>query len=294
MVKFFDINAGHGDESSDKKSEDKTNETVDNKTAENADEKLADKGEAEALRPDFSVGVPTKSDADENKAETAKPDSADAQLTKDDDKDEDVMPKAPEIPRATPAMAPKEPSNHSPVSAIVSGSQHNKQKIVTAILSIILIVLLGLLVSQAVIYFTQTKKDASSVTPKADTTPKITSTKTDTDGAKTTTPEASKPVVVSTVLTKEKTTIKVLNGGGVAGAGAKAATLLKTAGFTISSTANAKAYTYATTEVLYKNADAKTVADEVVVALKGYTAEAKLDDTVPSSATEIVVIVGKK
>lgn len=294
MVKFFDINAGNDSASSDKKSDDKPAEATVDKTPQDTIDKTTNKTEAEPLRPDFSVGDPLV-DNDEKTAEEPVNTHDQKEPTKNnEDKDDDVMPKAPEIPRATAAMAPKEPVSHSPVSAIVSGNQHNKQKLVTAILSIILIVLLGLLVSQAVIYFTQTKKDSGTITPKADGAPKVTSTKTDTDNTKTTTPEVTKPVVVSTALTKDKTTIKVLNGGGVAGAGAKAASTLKTAGFTISSTANAKTYTYATTEVLYKNADAKTVAEEIVVALKGYTAEAKLDETVPSSATEIVVIVGKK
>ncbi len=309
MVKFFDINA-NADADADKDEQksksdgaEKEIEPEHTKPAKQHDEKMVvekpetsakDKDESEPLRPDFSVA-----DGEEKADHPSK--STEEHREADTDKDDDEPPKAPDIPRATAAMAPHEPSDHAPISHSTFGnvSSGRKTRYVTAILSTILIILLALLVSQAVIYFTQTKKDATSTT-SADTT--AVAKKTDTAAATTTPSTASTttpstaPVATtaSTALTKETATVRVLNGGGVAGAAAKVAAILKAAGYTISSTANAKSYTYATTQVLYKNSDAKAVADDIAAQLKSYSVTEKEDSVTPASATEIVVIVGKK
>lgn len=307
MVKFFDINAGKPGDKAPAEPPKKDDVVADEPKRDEKPEHLGKpKPEAEAkdvgpektepLRPDFSVpqvGSGTPKPHDDAEPKPAEP-AAPAEV--DHEKDDEVLSKAPEIPRATPGMAPKLVDEHSPISPTISDVHPRKQRIVTAILSIILIVLLALLVSQAVIYFTQTKKDAVAVTPKATTTPKVTTPTTasaDTT-AKTTTPATTPPATTSTALTKEKAIVRILNGSGVAGAAGKVSALIKAASYTVSGTGNAKSYTYATTQVLYKNADAKSVADDVVTTLKGYTAESKLDDATPASAIEIVVVVGKK
>lgn len=315
MVKFYDINAGKTEKpSTDVKPQDTIPEAKTDTLpeealpSENAAKTSAtpteSKPDTEPLRPDFSESV-TKSDSVHEliKKETS---IAVAETTKEDIS-EDTMPKAPEIPRATASMAPKSPTEHSPVSqaAYIPSSGQRKHKIVTAILSIILIILLALLTSQAVIYFTQTKADTTTVpkqdpvvTTKTTETPKTTETTSTTTTTTTTAPATTEtttaPAVATTTdITKEKATIKILNGSGVSGAAAKVSATLKAAGYIVSSTGNAKSFTYATTQILYKSDSAKTVAEDVAKTLSTYTTEVK-KDTIPSKDTEIIVIIGKK
>jgi len=320
MVKFFDINASSDGKDKDDshpkdepQKEDDKKEHEEKPKADHTDKPEVKEGsepKTEPLRPDFSVGEPKADDADkaekaeekEKLAEPELPKASAKEIEATDESADEVMSQAPDIPRATAAMAPKEPEQHSPLSStsFSQTSSTKKQRLVTAALSTILIILMALLVSQAVIYFTQTKRDAAVSVPKADTTPKTTTKSTTADASttptdKTTTTDATATTApASTALTKDKATVRILNGSGVTGAANKASALIKAAGYTISSTGNAKSYTYATTQVLYKNSDAKSVAEDIAKALTGYTTEVKEDAATPASATEIVVVVGKK
>lgn len=215
---------------------------------------------------------------------------------KEDKPADDEPPKAPEIPRVTPSMAPEARPFSKPISSTDQlKSASGKQKWVTAILTIILLGLLGVLVWQAYIFYNNSIAPKASSTETTSTTPAVTKKTTATTTTTTTTSESPATTTASTTaLTKDKVTVKVLNGNGVTGSASKASTAVKTAGFTVSSTANAKAYTYETTTVYYKTEAGKTVADQLVSALTGYTVASKLDATVATTETELVLVVGKK
>ena len=86
--------------------------------------------------------------------------------------------------------------------------------------------------------------------------------------------------------------ISVLNGGGTPGEAGKAKTLLETAGFTVSSTANAKDYSFTKTIIGAKSTVDKGFLDALSTAL-GKTYVVGTNETIAtSSADSVVVTIG--
>ncbi|MFA6081974.1 MAG: LytR C-terminal domain-containing protein [Patescibacteria group bacterium] len=284
MAKFFDLNKKNEPDSADEK----TAKTVD--SSEKHIDTESEKVENVAIEHGAAfTDAPSEPENDKAEPKEDKPEHSQSVAVKPEiDEDE---PKAPTIPRATAEMAPaqKIPPAQSIMPPVIKSSK--KQKWITAFLSIILISLLALLVSQAVIFYnnSQTTTTASPSTTTS-ATPTATGTATPSISPSTTTTATPS----STALTKASVTVKVLNGGGVTGAATKASTVITAAGFTVSSTANAKSYSYTTSYVYYKNANEKDLATELAAALTGYSVTAKVDATMATSDTELVVVIGKK
>lgn len=106
----------------------------------------------------------------------------------------------------------------------------------------------------------------------------------------TTLPTATPTIVVS----RKDVKIKVLNGGGVVGAGSKMKSFLEEKGYTVSGVANADAYTYETTEIKVKagnDAISKMVSDDLKVDYSLGSISANLSE---SASYDVEVIVGKE
>lgn len=104
---------------------------------------------------------------------------------------------------------------------------------------------------------------------------------------------APSPTVGVTIARKD-ISVRVLNGGGVAGAATKMKTFLEGKGYTVDSTGNTKEYTYTSTVVQVKTGkDAiKTLLTDD---LKGdYTLETSTESVASESAYDAIVIVGKE
>lgn len=298
MAKFFDIHtddksSSHPEPETPKKDEpiEVEHHKIDDAPVEKEEEKT----------------TPVKVDSDDKTKETDDKLPSEVHHQQEHSHPDELLSKAPEIPRATPAMAPEHHRKHNlPNITLTQFQGPKKQKVVTAVLSVILIILLALLVSQAVIFFNQSKKstasgtqpgsvqiDASkyvpSVTPSASA-----SASPSASASASASPAPSASASASATPAKSSINIRVLNGGGVTGAASKVATLIKNAGYNVTGTANAKTYTYATTEVLYKTADQKSTADDVASALTGYTVSTKQDAATVGTASDLLVIVGKK
>lgn len=96
----------------------------------------------------------------------------------------------------------------------------------------------------------------------------------------------------STSIDKNLVKIEVLNGNGITGSANQVASDLKKAGFTISKTANAKKFTYATTIIYYKSGQApaaKLAADAI-----SNRSISQIEDNTVTSGYDLVVVVGKK
>lgn len=91
-------------------------------------------------------------------------------------------------------------------------------------------------------------------------------------------------------LTKYK--IAVLNGGGTPGEAGKAKTLLETAGFTVSSTANAKDYSFTKTIIGAKTSVDKAFLDALSMALAKTYVVGTIEPIASSSADSVVVTIG--
>ena len=103
-------------------------------------------------------------------------------------------------------------------------------------------------------------------------------------------PTAAPVVVVS----RSEVRIKVLNGGGVVGAGSKMKAFLEEKGYTVSDVANADAYTYETTEIKVKagsDAIGKMLSDDLKADYSLGSTSATLAE---SASYEAEVIVGKE
>lgn len=88
--------------------------------------------------------------------------------------------------------------------------------------------------------------------------------------------------------------IKVLNGGGVAGAGGTMKSFLEEKGYTVTEVGNASEYTYETTDIVVKSgkeAYAKMLADDLKADYSLGSSSATLDE---SAAYDAEVIVGKE
>lgn len=108
-----------------------------------------------------------------------------------------------------------------------------------------------------------------------------------TDTTTTQTPTAAPTIDKSTI------TISVLNGSGVKNSASIVANTLKTAGFTIKSTGNARSFNYTKTYIYYKTDDV-TKANLVKDSLPDRQTEVSKNTSVVGSAYDIVVVVGKQ
>lgn len=86
--------------------------------------------------------------------------------------------------------------------------------------------------------------------------------------------------------------VQVLNGSGIGGEAAKAETLVVNAGFTNTTTGNAKSYSHTTTEIQYKDSVDKRAFSPLEKALEVYVVE-RTDVLPESNAYDIVIIVGQ-
>lgn len=103
-------------------------------------------------------------------------------------------------------------------------------------------------------------------------------------------PTATPAVVVE----RKDIKIKVLNGGGVAGAGGTMKTFLEEKGYTVTDVGNASAYTYETTDIVVKpgkESYAKLLADDLKADYSLGSSSATLDE---DAAYDAEVIVGKE
>jgi hypothetical protein len=103
-------------------------------------------------------------------------------------------------------------------------------------------------------------------------------------------PTAAPVVAVS----RKDVKIKVLNGGGVVGAGSKMKTFLEDKGYTVSDVGNADAYTYETTDIKVK-AGSETIGKMLSDDLKAdYSLGSTSADLAESVSYDAEVIVGKE
>jgi len=217
---------------------------------------------------------------------------------------DELMSQAPEIPRVKETQEEEQPSpshHHderprTPIVTLTSAKPIKRQKWVTAVLTVVLVVLLALLASQAIIYYNNSKKSDSNSSSNNSGKVVIGDLNTSSASPSTTPSPTATPTTAPTTATTSKASlnVKILNGSGVTGAANKVSTLAKAAGFTVASTGNAKSYTYATTQVLYRNASLKDFATQLANALTGYTTSIKEDAATVGAAGDLVIIVGKK
>ncbi len=102
------------------------------------------------------------------------------------------------------------------------------------------------------------------------------------------------PPEVTTASEIDKSTIslKVLNGSGITGAGNIVSKQLQEKGFTVSSTGNAKSFSYSQTYVYYKTGK-QAEADLITNSITGKTMTVEQNDNAVGTA-DVVVVVGKK
>lgn len=108
------------------------------------------------------------------------------------------------------------------------------------------------------------------------------------DSASTETVESD---ATTTTIDKTSIALQVLNGSGVTGAAATANQVLVDAGFTVSSTTNAKKFTYESTIIYYKtgkDAEANLVAET----LSGYVTSVENEDSIMGTY-DVIVVIGK-
>lgn len=168
------------------------------------------------------------------------------------------------------------------------GKTSNKKRLITVFLVVLVLVIAGL---GALYLLGSTAKHPTPTT----TTPiptQIIATPTPASSAAqlTVTPSVS-PTGPSTKVAISSLAVSVLNGSGTPGVAQKAATALKSAGFSTITTGNANAYTYTgVTVYVKKHANLDAVQKAVTSANLGGKVTASVDATIP---TDVEVIVGK-
>lgn len=95
----------------------------------------------------------------------------------------------------------------------------------------------------------------------------------------------------SSKLDLSKYPISVLNGSGIAGEAGKVKTILETAGFTVSSTGNAKTYDFTKTEISVKTGVEADFVQAIVTAL-GKTYQLEDPKTASTQSASIIITVG--
>jgi hypothetical protein len=102
------------------------------------------------------------------------------------------------------------------------------------------------------------------------------------------------PTTAPVAVERKDIRVKVINGGGVVGAGSKMKTFLEDKGYTVVDVANAKEYTYETTEIVVKSGKesfSKLLSDDLKVDYSLGSSSAVLDE---SASYDAEVIVGKE
>ena len=89
-----------------------------------------------------------------------------------------------------------------------------------------------------------------------------------------------------------KYSVQILNGSGISGEASKVDSLLEKAGFTKTTTGNAKSYDYEETEVSIKSSLPDTVYEAISSALSTYELK-KVDPPTSGSSHDVVITVGK-
>jgi hypothetical protein len=168
----------------------------------------------------------------------------------------------------------KEPAGITPEITVVGKRDKTLGVWVGAMLGI------ALAVGVSLIVLVRGPQTFTSMLPKAKPTPTIAPTVAPTEA----------PVAVS----RKDIQIKVINGGGVVGAGSKMKAFLEEKGYTVSDVGNADEYTYETTDIVVKagkEAYGKMIADDLKVDYSLGSTSATLNE---SAAYDAEVIVGKE
>lgn len=128
--------------------------------------------------------------------------------------------------------------------------------------------------------YTKSNSSATSTPAAATTTPADTAT------------QPSTTTAVTPTLDKVSAKVSVLNGNGVKGSAVAVKGTLETAGYTISNTANARVFTYATTMVYYKTGKSD-FAKDIKKTLADRTVELEESNSI-AGTYDLVVVVGAK
>jgi len=110
---------------------------------------------------------------------------------------------------------------------------------------------------------------------------------------KSTTPSKTPSKAPTGAAAKSSVSIVVQNGSGVSGAAASVADVLKTAGYTISSTGNADTTDYTDVTIKVKNSEKASLSDIEKALAKEYTVGDTSADLPESTSYDVLVIVGK-
>lgn len=105
-------------------------------------------------------------------------------------------------------------------------------------------------------------------------------------------PTANQQSTAAPTIDKSAIKISVLNGSGIKSSAKTVADTLTAAGFTITSTGNARSFSYQTTYIYYKTGK-EAEANLVKSAIADRAAEIKESNTIVGTKNDIVVVVGK-
>jgi len=180
--------------------------------------------------------------------------------------------------------APKEEKTEEKVE---KPAPENKEK--TSFFILFISFLIGLLLGAGLIggFFYYRQKVENVATSETSLTPIPTYSAETVEGS----PEASASASSKPSADFSKYSVQILNGSGIAGEAGKVETLLNDAGFSKTTTGNAKAYDYEETEVAMKESVSSSIFDEISSALSKYSL--KEADTLPSSSSyDVVITVG--
>lgn len=128
-------------------------------------------------------------------------------------------------------------------------------------------------------------------TPTIEITPTPTASPTATPSGKVTPAPSIKITPTSTILTKSLE-IEVLNGSGVVGQAGKVATLLKTAGYTVTSTGNADTFDYTKTVIQIKKTKNQFATQLKADLSASYSVDPKIQTLAETAESDAIVIVG--
>ena len=137
-----------------------------------------------------------------------------------------------------------------------------------------------------------TSDDTSAENTNANNTTDNTSATTDQNNTTNAPASTTTPAATASSIDKSSIKLKVLNGNGIKGDAASVTTQLKNAGFTVSSTTNAKSFSYATSIIYYKTGKDQEAA-LVKESITGRSITLEQNDSA-TGTMDIVVVVGKE
>jgi len=138
------------------------------------------------------------------------------------------------------------------------------------------------------VVITPTTEPTTKITPKT-TTPTVV-----TKASPTPVPSGKLTPTPSTASTSKSLEIEVLNGSGTSGEAVRAASLLKAAGYSITGTGNADAFTYQETTIQIKKSKASFGAQLKKDLAGTYTVSPTIQTLAETSTPDAIVILGAK